>query len=134
LDKEQIHEAAPEATLDAWSRAASSDILLAPCRHMQSDLQDDHLQSPWLSPLKIVEYMAAGKPILCSDLPAYREILSHERTALLCDPDDVQSWAAAVERLHQDVDLREALGRAALDEFQKHYTWQGRSQRVLEKI
>ncbi len=112
----------------------SFDVLLAPYQRMQHSLVDEKLQTRWLSPLKIIEYMAAGKPIICSELPVYREILKHERTALLCDPDDVQGWAAAVERLRADADLRNALGRAAHDDFRKHYTWRSRSKRVLESI
>ena len=124
-------QVAPSET-DKYRR--SFDILLAPYERMKDDLPDEDLQTPWLSPLKIVEYMAAGKAIICSDLPAYREILTHERNALLCDPDDVASWAAAVERLRRDADLRKSLGRAARDDFQKHYTWQRRSERVLQGI
>ena len=110
----------------------SFDVLLAPFERTRTDLPDGSLQTPWLSPLKIIEYMGAGKPIICSDLPAYREYLSHERTALLCDPEDAGSWVAAVERLRGDAALRAALARAALQEFRGHYTWLQRARRVLE--
>ena len=53
----------------------------------------------WVCPLKMFDYMAAGKPIICSDHPVLREILSHEKDALLCAPMDVVGWADALSRL-----------------------------------
>ena len=42
----------------------------------------------WMSPLKVFEYMAAGKPILASDIPALREMLRDGDTALLLPPSE----------------------------------------------
>ena len=42
----------------------------------------------YTSPLKLFEYLTLGRPIVASDLPAIREVLTHERTALLVPPDD----------------------------------------------
>jgi len=112
----------------------SFDVLLAPYQRMAGNSRDEDLQTPWLSPLKIIEYMAAGKPILCSDLPPYREVLTHGSTALLCDPDQIDSWVEALQTLRENVHLRETLAKAALEEFGKHYTWQSRGRNVLEGI
>jgi glycosyltransferase involved in cell wall biosynthesis len=84
-----------------------------------------------MSPLKLFEYMAAGRPIVCSDLPVLREILQHERTALLCDPDDAASWAGALARLHDEPTLRRTLAEAARAQFELHFTWKARADRVL---
>ena len=42
--------------------------------------------SQWVCPLKLFDYMAAGKPIICSDHPVIRETVEHERDALICAP------------------------------------------------
>jgi glycosyltransferase involved in cell wall biosynthesis len=87
-----------------------------------------------MSPLKVFEYMAAGKAIVCSDLPVLREVLEHERTALLVPPDDRDAWVGALVRLARDVPFRHCLGAAARRELEDKYTWQRRAQRVLEGI
>ena len=56
-----------------------------------------------MSPLKLPQYFAYGCSILASDVPAHLETLVHERTALICKADDVYAWAAAVERLRDNV-------------------------------
>jgi glycosyltransferase involved in cell wall biosynthesis len=84
----------------------------------------------WMSPLKLFEYMAAGLPIVTSDLPVLRELLRDDDSALLVAPDDVQGYAAAIERLARDADLRERLARRA-QETLRHHTWDNRAARIL---
>lgn len=83
----------------------------------------------YTSPLKLFEYLTLGRPIVASDLPAIREILTHERTALLVPPDDPAALAGALERLAADPDLAEALGRAARD-LAASYSWPERARRL----
>ena len=90
----------------------------------------------YTSPLKLFEYMAAGRPIVASDLPAIREVLRHEVTALLVPPGNPDALASAVERLASDPSLGPALARAAsaavLD-----YSWErraGRLETLLEHV
>jgi glycosyltransferase involved in cell wall biosynthesis len=87
----------------------------------------------WMSPMKLFEYMAHGKPIIAADLPAIREVLTDGETALLCEPGDVEAWRKAVERLRTDPDLRVVLGEAAFARLQRDYTWEGRARAVIER-
>jgi len=50
-----------------------------------------------------------GKAIIASDLPAFRQILRHEKDALLAQPDNVNAWADAIVRLTSDSELRARL-------------------------
>jgi glycosyltransferase involved in cell wall biosynthesis len=88
----------------------------------------------WMSPLKIFEYMASEKAIIASDLPVLREVLTDGVTALLCDPDDVRSWAAALERLAHDPAERRRLGRSARELLLSGYTWKQRAERILTAL
>lgn len=81
--------------------------------------------------MKMFEYMAAGKAIVSSDLPVLREVLTHERNALLVPPDDVDAWATAVKRLIDDPELRRRLGETARADLLAHYTWEARAKKVL---
>jgi glycosyltransferase involved in cell wall biosynthesis len=109
----------------------SCDVLLAPYQRHVTDMDSANPQNAWLSPLKLMEYMAAGKPILCSNLAPYREILVHGRTALLCDPDQIDTWVSALKELHENNDLRKKLGEEARLEFTSRYTWVRRAENVL---
>jgi glycosyltransferase involved in cell wall biosynthesis len=83
----------------------------------------------YTSPLKLFEYLTRGRPIVASDLPAIREVLTHERTALLVPPDDPAALAQALERLAGDAALAAALGRAARA-LASQYTWAQRARRL----
>jgi glycosyltransferase involved in cell wall biosynthesis len=82
------------------------------------------------SPIKAFEALAAGRPIVCTDLPSSREILEHERTALLVPPGDAPALAAAIRRLLDDRDLATRLARNAFDEAPR-YSWDNRARRLL---
>lgn len=86
----------------------------------------------YASPLKVFEYMAAGRAMVAPDQPNIREVLAHEQTALLFDPADKGAMWAAVERLVTDPALRIRLGRAARDEvLRRDLTWAGNARRAV---
>lgn len=90
--------------------------------------------SQWTSPLKAFEYMAAGKPIICSDLPVLREVFEHNVNALLCPPTDLTVWQTALEDLRDDEKLRKRLGKTAKQIFLEKFSWQARAKNILEDI
>jgi glycosyltransferase involved in cell wall biosynthesis len=111
------HEAVPE-------HVATFDIALQP------------KVTAYASPLKIFDYMAAGCAIIAPDQPNIREILEHERTALLFDPDAPAGAAnsawQAIRRLAEDPGLRRRLAQAARAELEaRDYTWRGNAARVV---
>jgi len=81
------------------------------------------------SPLKLFEYMASGRPIVASDLPSIREVLVHERNALLVPPGNPQALTAAIRRLKDDRDLGAALAARAREDVTE-YTWEKRAERL----
>jgi glycosyltransferase involved in cell wall biosynthesis len=86
---------------------------------------------PYASPLKVFEYMAAGRAIVAPDQPNLREVLVHERTALLFDPARDEAMWEAVLRLAGDAALRGRLGAAARAEIvARDLTWDGNARRV----
>ncbi len=111
----------------------SFDVLIAPYQRQVSSCGGEDI-SQWMSPLKIFEYMAAGKAIVASDLPVLREVLSHEINALLFPPEDIKSWIQGLTLLHSQPQLRESLGMAAKKEFQLKYSWQKRAANILNSL
>jgi len=104
-----------------WER---SDLILLP---YQRSLP--HADS--ISPIKLFEAMAAGRPIVVSDLPAIREIVDHEKTALLVDPADTEGWIAAVRRLQNDPQLACRLAQAARERV-REYSWAKRAEQIAK--
>jgi glycosyltransferase involved in cell wall biosynthesis len=83
----------------------------------------------YTSPLKLFEYLSMGRPIIGSDLPSIREVLTNEETALLVDPGDADALARAMSRLASDPGLSAALGQRALA-LAPDYTWERRAERL----
>lgn len=115
--------------------------LVEPARVAQLLTQADVLVLPnpasaistrYTSPLKLFEYMATGRPIVSSDLPAIREILRDGLHALLVPPGDSSALASAIDRLLSNPALAARLARAALDEV-PNYSWDRRAE-LLEAL
>jgi glycosyltransferase involved in cell wall biosynthesis len=85
------------------------------------------------SPLKLFEYMAAGRAIVASSLPSIDEVLSPGHTAILVPPGDGPALLRAIVSLRDDGDLRERLGAAAR-EASREFSWDVRARRVLEAL
>lgn len=109
------------------------DVLIAPYQpvvHIAGSGGQDSAR--WMSPLKVFEYMRAAKPIIASDLPAIREVLS-ERNARLCQADDPHDWGRALDELAADSALRHQLAATARSDFEHEYRHSSRIERIIEK-
>ncbi|MDA2807201.1 glycosyltransferase [Nocardiopsis suaedae] len=76
-----------------------------------------------VTPLKPVEAMALGTPVVASDLPALRELLGGGGAGLMVEPGDAEALADALERLHGDPGLRSELSAAGREEVTANRTW-----------
>jgi glycosyltransferase involved in cell wall biosynthesis len=92
----------------------------------------DRVSVSFTSPLKLLAYMATGKPIVASDLSSVRE-LTGEGAAFLVEPDNPQVLANGIELVIRDVSLAGRLAgnaRARAGDFD----WQTRAKRLLAFI
>lgn len=87
------------------------------------------ISSRYTSPLKLFEYLAAGRPIVASDLPAVREVVHDGQEALLVPPGDPRAMARAITRVLEDSALAGRLAQAA-SELASHYSWGRRAERL----
>lgn len=83
----------------------------------------------YTSPLKLFEYLALSRPIVASDLPALREVLTHNETALLAAAGDANALAAAIDRVRRDPALANSLAARARA-LAPNYTWDARAERL----
>jgi glycosyltransferase involved in cell wall biosynthesis len=86
------------------------------------------------SPLKLFEYMAAGRAVVASDLPAWADVVQDGQTALLTPPGDARALAAALRRLRDDPAQRDRLGQQARARALEMYTWDARARAILCKL
>jgi glycosyltransferase involved in cell wall biosynthesis len=83
----------------------------------------------YTSPLKLLDYLAAGAAVVASDLPSVRELVGPEQ-ALLVRPDDPQALAVGLRRMMTDSSLRGQLSRNARRRVQD-FTWERRGERFV---
>lgn len=108
---------------------AACDLLLMPYQRRVAASSGGDI-APYLSPMKLFEYMACGRPILSSDLPVFGEVLSSEN-ALLLPPEDVNAWISAIQSARRNPQGTSALGtQARLDA--SRFTWRARAELLLE--
>lgn len=103
-------------------RLSAADILVLPNRRSQ-------MSTHYTSPLKLFEYLSLAKPIVASDLPSLREILTPEVTAVMVPPDDPGALAAALRRLMDAPEQARALGERA-GALAAQFSWDTRAARL----
>jgi glycosyltransferase involved in cell wall biosynthesis len=104
----------------------SADILVLP----NSSKED--ISNKYTSPLKLFEYMSSKRPIIASDLPSLREVLTAEN-CLFAIPNDATSFRTGIETLLKNNDLANKLSSKAHEDVLE-YTWQKKVLNILSII
>jgi glycosyltransferase involved in cell wall biosynthesis len=91
--------------------------------------------TPYASPLKLFEYMAAARAIVAPASPNIREILDDGVDGVLFAPGSAEAMAGAIERLAGDAAMRERLGKAAAQKIAgRNLTWRGNAERAVSIV
>ena len=106
---------------------AESDICVAPL-----GLNDRNV-TQGACPIKVLEYMAAGRPLLASNMPIVRELVREDVDALLFSPNDPEDLARQVLMLLDDLELSKRLAESASQRALTKFTWH-ESQKKLLKV
>lgn len=112
---------APGKRFDYMHRA---DICLLP-------LTATGIGSRHTSPIKLFEYMAAGRPIVVADVPATRAIVTPNVHALIAEVGNPGAFAEAINTLLANPALRARLGAAARQRAHD-FTWDSRGRKIAE--
>lgn len=88
----------------------------------------------YFSPLKLMEYMAAGLPIVASDVDSVTDVITHRETGVVVSPDDPAKLAKAIGRLAADPLRRAQLGERARSRAVRHHRWTAAAARILDLI
>lgn len=119
-----VHPFVPPREVPAWY--GKCDLALIP-------YQPDLPTAESMSPIKLFEAMAAGRPIIASDLPTIREVIEHERNGLLVPAADLGAWTGAIDRLRRDPGLAARLAEAARVDARR-YAWRSRAETIAAAL
>jgi glycosyltransferase involved in cell wall biosynthesis len=122
LDNVRFTGFVPNSQLAPYLFAA--DVLAMPYTRQTASAQ-------YMSPMKMFEYMAAGRPIVASRFPSVGEVLQDRVNAILVEPEDVKELAAALDdATGAGAGAAALLGQRARRDVQA-CTWVRRAERIL---
>ena len=117
---------------DIPSLLISFDVVLMPYQRNLMLKGMNYSPVEWMSPMKMFEYMSAGKAIVSSDLPVIREILNENNSLLVC-PENIEDWSRSIRKLYVTPKLKDAIAGQAYQDFLENYTWDKRVERLCIK-
>lgn len=86
----------------------------------------------YFSPIKLFEYMAAGKAIVASDLGQISEVIKNNQTGILVEPENINQLSDAIIKLLKDDCLRSTIGMNAQNEAIIKYSWERYIQELIK--
>jgi glycosyltransferase involved in cell wall biosynthesis len=107
--------------LDLLSRARVGVVPFLPAH--------DHMDA---QPIKLFEYMIAGLPIVASNLPRLREIVTEVQCGILVDPSQPKAIAEALQWLLEHPTEAQAMGNRGRQAILQTYNWNSQAQLLLD--
>ncbi len=104
----------------------SADILVIP--NKKGSTVSEH----YTSPLKLFEYMAAGRPIVSSRLPSLEEVVS-DKDVVFFEPNSAEDLSRAIRRALNDEPFAESLAKSARKKVNA-FTWDTRMRSIFASI
>jgi glycosyltransferase involved in cell wall biosynthesis len=112
----RVHLLAPVAPEDVTAYAASADIGVSP-------IVPSSLNYRYSLPNKLFQYMAAGIPVVASDLPQVRDVVEGAACGIVVDTTRPVAIAEAIDRLAYDRDESRAMGRRGREAVDARFNW-----------
>ena len=110
-----VEPAVPHHSVPALLKAA--DVCLAPLA------LNDRNVTQGACPIKVLEYMAAARPLIASNMPIVRELVREDQDGLLFSPNDPEDLARQVLRVLNDLELSKRLAELASARALTKFSW-----------
>lgn len=104
----------------------AADVLVVP------NTKKNELSATFTSPLKLFAHLASGVPLIVSDIPSMRNVVSEEQVTFF-QPDDPGDLAEKISLVLEDAQTASNKAKNA-HELSKKYTWSTRSQRIIDFV
>jgi len=121
----------PLGEVPTWLFA--SDVLVMPYTSATTTSDGRTRSIEWASPMKLFEYLAAGRAIVSTRFPGLAEVLVDGHNARLVEPDRPEALRSALLELVADSARRSELGTRAR-EATPAFSWRERARRVLDGL
>lgn len=116
----------PVAKPDLTALYHAADVVVAPLT------RNDRNCGQGCCPLKVLESLACGTPLIASNLEVVRELCRNEKHALLVKAGSGKAIKDAMHRLRQDAALAERLSRAGRSHVETQYPWSTAQRSLIE--
>lgn len=83
-------------------------------------------------PTKIYDYMSAGIPMVVSNFPAWKQLVSEHGCGIAADPLDVREIAKAIEYLLLNPETGKSMGERGFSAFKERYNWQSEEKKLID--
>jgi glycosyltransferase involved in cell wall biosynthesis len=123
----------PNVRFPGFLRGDALTLALQAADVLVLNIAPEHGPRPELTglPIKVFQYLAAGRPIVAPELPPTAELLIAEQNSVRIPPGDGAALLASLRALRDDPERRRRLGAAARASIAGH-TWDARAARLLE--
>jgi glycosyltransferase involved in cell wall biosynthesis len=81
-------------------------------------------------PLKSLEYLALGKPIIATSIPFHQKIFDLGKCGVLIDSNEPKDIADAITYLYHHKDKLDEMGQTGKEIVEKYYTWEQKAMEV----
>ncbi|MEM0979232.1 MAG: glycosyltransferase family 4 protein [Cyanobacteria bacterium P01_H01_bin.58] len=123
---DSVRLVAPLPLAELVDHMHAHDVIVAPLKGCDRNLVQG------CCPLKVLEGMAVGTPVITTDIPAVQAIGSPSHHFLAVKPNSAKSIKDAMLQLRGNPALRLALSRQARNHVTQHFTWQQINQRLIQ--
>ena len=113
-----------------WTDSGEVDAI-AQC-HIGIAPMDDDNWTRGKCALKVIQYMAAGLPVVSSAVGANKEVIEHGETGFLAEDQD--AWLEAVGKLVNSRQLREQMGESARMRAKERYSSDATTRQSLSSL
>ena len=124
--EQHIQILAPVTQLELATLHHAADAILVPL------MLNDRNLIQGCCPLKLLEGMASGTPVIASDLPVTAEIAENNVNALLVRPGSAKAINDALIMLTQETGLSQSLSMNARQRIEERFTWKIANQRLID--
>ena len=84
------------------------------------------------SPLKTLEYLAMGKPVIVTNIPFHKRVFEKGECGVLLDTNSPKALANAITYLYENKDKLDIMGKNGREIVENYYTWDIKASEVEE--